>query len=176
MIDLKENEVVGTAMDTIRAKFGQAKTEKLVNAIVEADQLADLKEEHQDMVRYGIENTDYTTGRPKKKTHTRKAFSYREKRNGPFFERGAALPQKTAVFYTDLRKYNPYHDERGRFSSKNQFRTYSADRRIPKPWGENNSMAEHLDPKTGKISADRVKLYNQIINKYLAGVEPPTDG
>lgn len=85
MIDLKENEVVGTAMDTIRARFGQAKTEKLVNAIMEAGQLADLKGEYQDMVRYGIENTDYATGRPKKKAHTRKAFSYREKRSGPFF-------------------------------------------------------------------------------------------
>ena len=150
MIDLKENEVVGTAMDTIRAKFGQAKTEKLVNAIVEADQLADLKEEHQDMVRYGIENTDYTTGRPKKKTHTRKAFSYREKRNGPFFERGAALPQKTAVFYTDLRKYNPYHDERGRFSSKNQFRTYSADRRIPNPGVRTTAWRNTSTPRPGR--------------------------
>ena len=176
MIGLKENEVVGTAMDTIRAMFGQGKTEKLVNAILAVDKLDDLEGEYRDMVRYGIENTDYTTGRPRKRARTRKAVSYLEKRGGHFFERGAAAPQKTAVYYAELRKYNPYHDERGRFSSKNQFRTYSADRRIPKPWGENNSMAEHLDPKTGKISADRVKLYNQIINKYLAGVEPPADG
>ena len=65
MIDLKENEVVGTAMDTIRARFGQAKTEKLVNAIMEADQLADLKGEYQDMVRYGIgtvSNVNYFGG------------------------------------------------------------------------------------------------------------------
>lgn len=81
-----------------------------------------------------------------------------------------------AKTYAQMRKFNPYHDEKGRFSSKNQFRIYSADRRVPKPWGENNSMAEHLDPKTGKISTERMKLYNQIINQYLAGVEPPLDG
>lgn len=176
MIDFMENEVVGTAMNTIRARFGHDKTDKLADALLSVDKLADLDGEYMDMVRYGIENTDYTTGRPKKKAKTKKAFSYREKRSEHLAKRCHCEPSKGAVMYGELRKYNPYHDERGRFSSKNQFRTYSADRRIPKPWGENNSMAEYLDPKTGKISADRVKLYNKIINKYLSGVEPPADG
>lgn len=176
MIDFMENEVVGTAMNTIRARFGHDKTDKLADALLSVDKLADLDGEYMDMVRYGIENTDYTTGRPKKKAKTKKAFSYREKRSEHLTKQRPDDGSKGAVMYRELRKYNPYHDERGRFSSKNQFRTYSADRRIPKPWGENNSMAEYLDPKTGKISADRVKLYNKIINKYLSGVEPPADG
>ena len=176
MIDFMENEVVGTAMNTIRARFGHDKTDKLADALLSVDKLTDLDGEYMDMVRYGIENTDYTTGRPKKKEKAKKAFSYREKRSEHLTKQRPDDGSKGAVMYRELRKYNPYHDERGRFSSKNQFRTYSADRRIPKPWGENNSMAEYLDPKTGKISADRVKLYNKIINKYLSGVEPPADG
>ena len=67
MIDFMENEVVGTAMNTIRARFGHDKTDKLADALLSVDKLTDLDGEYMDMVRYGIENTDYTTGRPKKK-------------------------------------------------------------------------------------------------------------
>lgn len=94
MIGLKENEVVGTVMDTIRARFGQGKTEKLVNAILAVDKLDDLEGEYRDMVRYGIENTDYTTGRPRKRARTRKAVSYLEKRGGHFLNGEQRRPKR----------------------------------------------------------------------------------
>lgn len=42
-----------------------------------------------------------------------------------------------------------------------------------KPWGENNSLMQHLDTKTGKISKERVALYNKIINDTLNGIKQP---
>ena len=91
-------------------------------------------------------------------------------------ERTPIEKAQVAKSYAELRKYNPYHDERGRFASANGFRTYSADRRIKQPWGENNSLMAHMDPDTGTVSRERAALYNRIINKYLEGVEPPADG
>lgn len=47
------------------------------------------------------------------------------------------------------------------------------DSKIHTPWGEDNSLAKHIDPNTGKISPERIKLYNQIINDTLKGIKPP---
>lgn len=178
MIDFRENEVLGTALPAIRDEYGQEKTDALVEAVRGVEKLSQLGEDYRNMVKYGILNTDFSTGRPKKagKKRVKKAFLYQQARGGRSSAGGMPTTRMDAVSYAELRKYNPYHDERGRFASANGFRTYSADRRIKQPWGENNSLKEHIDQKTGKISAERVKLYNRIINKYLNEVEPPADG
>lgn len=178
MIDFRENEVLGTALPSIRNEYGQKKTDALVEAVRGVEKLSQLGEDYQNMVKYGILNTDFSTGRPKKagKKRVKKAFLYQQARDGRSSAGGMPTTRMDAVSYAELRKYNPYHDERGRFASANGFRTYSADRRIKQPWGENNSLMAHMDPDTGTVSRERAALYNRIINKYLEGVEPPADG
>ena len=178
MIDFRENEVLGTALPSIRNEYGQKKTDALVEAVRGVEKLSQLGEDHQNMVKYGILNTDFSTGRPKKagKKRVKKAFLYQQARGERSSSGGGPTTRMDAVSYAELRKYNPYHDERGRFASANGFRTYSADRRIKQPWGENNSLMAHMDPDTGTVSRERAALYNRIINKYLEGVEPPADG
>lgn len=178
MIDFRENEVLGTALPAIRDEYGQEKTDALVEAVRGVEKLSQLGENYQNMVKYGILNTDFSTGRPKKagKKRVKKAFLYQQARDGRSSAGGRQTTRMDAVSYAELRKYNPYHDERGRFASANGFRTYSADRRIKQPWGENNSLMAHMDPDTGTVSRERAALYNRIINKYLEGVEPPADG
>lgn len=178
MIDFRENEVLGTALPAIRDEYGQEKTDALVEAVRGVEKLSQLGEDYQNMVKYGILNTDFSTGRTKKagKKRVKKAFLYQQARDGRSSAGGMPTTRMDAVSYAELRKYNPYHDERGRFASANGFRTYSADRRIKQPWGENNSLMAHMDPDTGTVSRERAALYNRIINKYLEGVEPPADG
>jgi len=71
-------------------------------------------------------------------------------------------------------KANPYHDERGRFSSANRSRIIvpMMDKDYAKaPAGADNSFNQHINPKTGRISAERRKLYEDIISKHLDAVE-----
>lgn len=175
MINFMENEVLGTAMPAILARYGEERTDQLVDAVMGVNKLSELGKEHQTMVEYGITHTDYKTGRVKKSGNVKKSSSYQNTRTSRTSKKEDSS-EITAVLYDRVRKFNPYHDELGRFSTKRGFTSYSADRKIKKPWGEDNSLTKYLDPQTGKISADRVKLYNKIINKYLDGVEQPEEG
>lgn len=175
MINFVENEVLGTAMPAILAQYGEERTDQLVDAVMGVKKLSELGKEHQEMVKYGITHTDYKTGRMMKPGRVKKSFSYQNMRTGQAGKEEESS-ESTAVLYGQIRKFNPYHDKLGRFATKRGFASYSADRKIKKPWGEDNSLTKYLDPKTGKISADRVKLYNKIINKYLNGVEQPEEG
>ena len=165
MLNFTENEQIGTILPYLTHKHGDKKADALIDACMEVDKIADLPIKLRALVRECMDAVDMETGEPKK-DGVKKAMTYGQARG----------ENRVAKSYAEIRKYNPYHDAKGRFASKNGFATYSADRRIAQPWGEDNSLMEHIDPKTGKISKERVKEYNRIINKFLAGVEPPEDG
>lgn len=175
MLDMRENEIVGMVLPMIETKYGEEKADALVEACREADSIGKLPAEIRAMVKWGMSAVDMESGKPKG-GKVKKAMTYHQARGGRFFNRGGATPGKIAKSYDFFRKYNPYHDARGRFSSKNGFASYSVNRKIGGTWGEGGSIEEHIDPQTGMISKERAAEYNRIINKFLSGVEPPADG
>lgn len=172
MISMAENEVLGLAMPAILEKYGEEKTQKFVDELMRIDSTADLKGEFEEMATYGITNTDYTTGKAKKKV----AKTYKEVQS--FFESGKAAPIKTAKSYSDIAKLNIWHDAKGRFTTAANAATVSG--KLNTPWyNQRSSWGDNLEMgKDGKLryNAERRKLHDQIINKALEGVEKPAPG
>ena len=160
MISIEENGKLGTLLPIIQAEYGLDKADELCLAAIEANSLMDLGPEHKKMLEMAIgvvKSSKKKAQKPEKVT----------KSDCVTFRRG----NEELIF-----KYNPYHDSKGRFSSKNGYASYSMNTKLDnthKPWGENNSLMEHLDTNTGKISKERVALYNKIINDTLNGIKKP---
>ena len=160
MINMETNEMVGFILPAIRKRYSEDNINKLTDELRRITAIDELSENYQEMIIYGIENTPALSG----KNEIAKTF-----------KEIITLKKKQFSTFSDLiTKYNPYHDKGGRFSSANAARSFSIDRRISPPWGEDNSsLMKHLDPKTGKISDERRKLYNKIINEMVGGINPP---
>lgn len=75
-------------------------------------------------------------------------------------------------------KFNPYHDRLGRFTTgrgaasvsfpKNMKAFSNVDR-----YGDNSSISKYIDSETGKISKERMAVYNQIVNDMMKGIKAP---
>ena len=90
------------------------------------------------------------------------------------------LDQHVAKTFSEILKYNPYHDRRGRFTSANgatvvSGRAYGGtntkDAVDEIKGGKVNSLAAHMD-KDGKLTPEREAVHKEIINKLLQGKEP----
>lgn len=80
--------------------------------------------------------------------------------------------RKIAKTFSEIHKYNPYHDAKGRFARAGGSKTVV----VPTPKVVNNwtSLKKYIDPKSGKITKERVQLYNKIVESHFEGVEKPT--
>lgn len=79
---------------------------------------------------------------------------------------------RIAKTFSEIHKYNPYHDAKGRFARAGRSKTVVVP--TPKVVGKGTSLKKHIDPKTGKISKERKLLYDKIIKSHFEGVEKPT--
>lgn len=79
---------------------------------------------------------------------------------------------RIAKTFSEIHKYNPYHDAKGRFARANGSKTVVVP--TPKSVVKGTSLKKHIDPKTGKISKERKQLYDKIIKSHFEGVEKPT--
>ena len=169
MLDMIENEQVGMVLPFLRGKYGDEKVEKLIDACIEVDAIKKLPKEYKAMVEDGFKSVDMETGKTKKGAG--------EKVKKSVFS-GSIVFKKANGEVVRFEKYNPWHGKDGRFTSAKGGGggTYVANRKIKQPWGENNSLTDIIDPKTGKIPKERAAEYSRIVNKFLEGVEPPADG
>lgn len=79
---------------------------------------------------------------------------------------------RIAKTFSEIHKYNPYHDAKGRFARANGSKTVVVP--TPKVVGKGTSLKKHIDPKSGKITNERMQLYNKIVESHFEDIEKPT--
>lgn len=80
--------------------------------------------------------------------------------------------RKIAKTFSEIHKYNPYHDAKGRFAHASGSKTVVVP--TPKAVGKGTSLKKHIDPKSGKITNERMQLYNKIVESHFEDIEKPT--
>lgn len=90
------------------------------------------------------------------------------------------LDQRVAKTFSEILKYNPYHDRLGRFTSSGSATVVSGrayggtntkDAVDEVKGGRANSLAAHMD-ENGNLSKEREAVHKEIINKLLQGKVP----
>lgn len=144
MINLTENEQLGNILPYLYDEYDIGAVEQLIDETFSIDNLTELSVKSQNLI----------TNAAKK--------------------HGLNVSFNTAVAktFSEIHKYNPYHDSKGRFARAKGSRMVVV--QTPHPWEKRSSVGKHIDPKTGKISKERMKLYNSIIEAHFEGVEKPS--
>lgn len=155
MLNAKDNEIVGLILPYLYEEYGLEKTDLFCEACIDASAFTDLAPIYRSMVDWAATKVDFKTGKEKEI-----AKSFNE------------MMEPEA-----LRKYNKYHDAKGRFSTAQGAKSISV--RQEAIWaaeGEESSYRDHMvKGKDGKmrLSPERQKEYENIIRGLLEGVEKP---
>lgn len=144
MIDLIQNEQLGELLPFLYDIYDIERVEGLIDETMGIDNLSQLSSSSKEMIQNAA------------------------KKNGLKVN----FREKVAKTFWEVHKYNPYHDKRGRFTTSKG--SHMVVVKTPQPWDKFSSIGTHIDPKTGKISKEREKLYNSIIEKHFEGVEKPS--
>ena len=155
MLKPKDNEIIGLILPYLYEEYGLEKTDAFCEACIDAEKIEDLAPKYQVMIKWAETQVDFKTGKEKKI-----AKSFNEMME----------PQA-------LRKYNKYHDAKGRFSTAQGAKRLSVKQEaIWAAEGEESSYRDHMvKGKDGKmrLSPERQKLYEDIIRGLFDGVEKP---
>ncbi|MCB6569994.1 zeta toxin family protein [Eubacterium limosum] len=144
MINLTENEQLGLILPYLYDEYDIGAVEQLIDETFSIDNLSELSIKSQHLI------TDAA------------------KKHGL----NVSFKTKVAKTFAEIHKYNPYHDSKGRFARAKGSKMVVV--QTPNPWQKRSSVGKNISPKTGKISKERMKLYNSIIDAHFEGVEKPT--
>lgn len=184
MISMLESDTVGFYLPIIADIYGEEAKDKLVQACIDADSLADLPDPFGKMLftAQSVVDGTYKPDRDEKDGKGGKG----EKGAGvaKTFSQVCAEAEDGAKSFSDmldhLAKFNPYHaPDSGKFSTGGTPGVILSFAAPKKPWKADSSMTQYLSTGAdGKdhISPERQALYNKIINDTFKGIEKPAPG